>query len=125
MVTLTVTPPREGNADAARNVPVSVAATAVGDTAVLAAPGVGFQRVIFGVYLSNNDSAKVIARLQESGAAIDFVTASLAADGGGVVLSFGSFGWTLAENVGLDVNLPAGGPFDVFVNVLDHITEPV
>lgn len=116
-------PSVQGSGAALRLDPTSVVATVAGDTLVLAALGAGTQRRLFRIYLSNNGAAVVDVRLQETAAAVDFVTASLAALGGGVILDFGE-GWTLADNVGLDVNLPAGGPFDVFVNVLEHTSVP-
>lgn len=119
----TALPPFKGGTDL-RLDPVSVAAVAAGDTAVLAALGAGIQRRLFRIYLGNNGGASIIVRLQETAGATNFVQAPLAANGGGVILDFGE-GWTLADNVGLDVNLPAGGPFDVFINVLEHTSVAV
>jgi len=119
----TATSPILGVADA-RSDPTTAAATVAGDTTVLAAPGAGLRHRFFRIYLGNNDAAKIIVRLQEAGAAVNFVEAPLAADGGGVILDFGAFGWTIAVNTALDVNLPAGGPFDVFINFLERAIVP-
>lgn len=92
--------------------------TAAGDTTVKGAQS-GFVFRFYRIYLGNNGGASVIVRLQESFSAVNAVEAPLAANGGGVILDFGPEGWTLSGVIGLDINLPAGGPFDVFINFLE------
>ena len=103
--------------------PVTVNATATGDTAVLAAPGASVSFHLITVILSNVGNQDIEVFLQETASAVNRFGIMLASGGGGVQIPFGSHGWKLTANTGLDINIPAGTP-DVHVNVVEHYIAP-
>ena len=102
--------------------PVNVTATASGDTAVIAAPGAGVSLHICKGSVHNSGSTPIQVALQANGSATDVWAAELASDGGGSLFDFGSRGWKLAANTGLDVNLGAAGTVEV--NITEYYIAP-
>lgn len=103
--------------------PVTVNATATGDTVVLAAPGASVSFHIITMILSNVANQDIEVFLQETASAVNRFGIMLASGGGGVQIPFGSRGWKLTANTGLDINIPTGTP-DVHVNVVEHYIAP-
>ncbi len=102
--------------------PVSINATASGDTAVLAAPGASLSLHICKGTILNAGASPIVVALQENGSATSRWSGELAAEGGGAAFDFGSRGWKLTANTGLDVNLNGAG--DVRVNVTEYYIAP-
>ncbi len=98
--------------------PVVINATASGDTVVIATPGAGVSLHIKRVVINNAAAQDRIVFLQQNGTAVNSGGGELASNGGGMILTYGSRGWKLAANTGLDVNLDSTG--DVWVSVLEY-----
>lgn len=102
--------------------PVSVNATASGNTTVIAAPGSGLRLYICKGSIINGGSANVVAQLQDGAGGTARWAAELASEGGGALFDFGARGWGLTANTLLNVNLGAAG--DVRVNVTEYYIAP-
>lgn len=98
--------------------PVTVTATASGDTAVIGTPGAGVSLHIVKGSVHNAGGTAQTVRLQENGSATDIWEADLAPDGGGSLFNFGERGWKLTANTGLDVNCESAGT--IYVNVTEY-----
>lgn len=98
--------------------PVSVNATASGDTTVIAAPGAGLSLHICKGSLINGGAAAIVAGLQESGSATSVWAGEWGSDGGGALFDFGARCRKLTANTALQVNLPGTG--NVRVNVTEY-----
>lgn len=97
--------------------PVTVNATASGNTTVIAAPGASLSLYICKASVHNRDAANVVVALQDGAGGTSRWRAELAAEGGGALIDFGARGWKLTANTLLNVNLSAVGSVDV--NVTD------
>lgn len=102
--------------------PVSVNATASGNTTVIAAPGSGLRLYICKGSIVNGGSANVVVQLQDGAGGTARWAAELASEGGGALFDFGARGWALTANTLLNVNLGASG--DVRVNVTEYYIAP-
>lgn len=102
--------------------PVNVTATASGDTAVIGTPGASLSLYICKGSVHNAGASNIQVALQANGSATDVWAAELAAEGGGSLFDFGSRGWKLAANTGLDVNLGATGTVEV--NITEYYIAP-
>lgn len=100
--------------------PVTVNKTAAAISDVIGTPGAGQSLYVRRVWVSNNDAAKV--RLTLSDGATAKAVGTLAADGGGVMMDFGSAGWKLTADTALRATLSGAG--DVDINVLDYYVAP-
>jgi hypothetical protein len=95
--------------------PVTVNATASGNTTVIAAPGASVSLYICKASVHNRDSANVVVTLQDGAGGTARWRAELAAEGGGALIDFGTRGWKLTANTLLNVNLGGAGSVDVNV----------
>lgn len=98
--------------------PVTVNATASGNTTVIAAPGASTSLYICRGSMHNSGAANVVAKLQDGAGGTDRFAAELASEGGGTIFDFGDRGWKLTANTLLNVNLDAAG--DVRVNITHY-----
>lgn len=103
------------------NLPVTVRATAAGDTVLLPSPGANRQIILLKVTFHNRAAAVSPVVGLRAGANPVKWAARLAANGGDASADFGDNGWPLAPNAPLNVNLGAAG--DVDVNVTDWSVE--
>jgi hypothetical protein len=103
------------------NLPVTVHATASGDTLLIPAPGAAQQiRVISGSVHNRATTLSPVVSLR-AGANPFRWSAKLAPNGGDVYFTFADGGWPLAPNLPLNVNLAAAG--DVDVNITEFVLE--
>jgi hypothetical protein len=98
--------------------PIAQAATASGNTTVIASPGASLSLYIRKGSVHNAGSANVTVSLQEGASGATRWAAELAGEGGGSLFDFGDRGWKLPANTFLNVNLSAAG--DVRVNITDY-----
>lgn len=98
--------------------PVTVNATASGNTTVIAAPGASLSLYICRGSIHNSGSANITAILQDGASGTARWAAELASEGGGSLFDFGARGWKLTANTLLNVNLSGAG--DVRVNITDY-----
>jgi hypothetical protein len=97
--------------------PVSINATASGESDVIAAPGAGSLHICKGS-IHNRDASNVVVSLLDGASGTVRFRAELAAEGGAVGFSFGSRGWKLTATTKLVVNL--GGAGSVDVNITEY-----
>lgn len=102
--------------------PVTVNATASGNTTVIAAPGASVSLYICKASVHNRASSNRVVALSDGAAGTTRWKAELAAEGGGSMIDFGSRGWKLTANTLLNVNLDAAG--DVDVNITEYYIAP-
>lgn len=102
--------------------PITINATASGNTTVIAAPGASVSLVIRKGSIHNRASANRLVILQDGAGGTARWRAELPAEGGGSLFDFGSRGWKLTANTLLNVNLDAAG--DVDVNITEYSIEP-
>jgi hypothetical protein len=93
--------------------PVSLNATASGNTTVIAAPGASLSLYICKGTVHNRAATNRVVRLEDGAAGTIRWRAEIAAEGGGAPFDFGSRGWKLTANTLLNVNLDAAGDVDV------------
>lgn len=98
--------------------PVTINATASGDTTVIAAPGASLSLYVQRGSLHNRGASTNVVSLRDGTAGTIRWRAELAADGGGSIFDFGDLGWKLTANTLLATNLTATG--DVDVNITAH-----
>lgn len=98
--------------------PVTLNATASGDTTVIAAPGASVSIYVCKASVHNRAATNRRASLRDGTAGTIRWAAELAAEGGGSLVDFGSRGWKLTANTLLAVNLDAAG--DVDVNITEY-----
>lgn len=110
-----VAPHFPANAAGATHGPISVNATASGNTTVVSAPGASLSIYVVGFWLSNQGTAKIRAALTDGAAGASRYRGTLAADGGGVTRDL-MVPWKLTANTALVVNLGAAGDVDVNVD---------
>jgi hypothetical protein len=102
--------------------PVSLNATASGNTTVIAAPGGGVSIHVRRASVHNRaGTTRVVALTDGAGGTVRW-RAELGINGGGSLIDFGSHGWALTSNTALVVNLDAAG--DVDVNITDYYLAP-
>lgn len=101
-------------ADGSARGPMTLNATASGDTTVLANANASLSIIITNVWVSNRGSSNITVSLREGTAGTERWKGMLAADGGGYTTSFHPQ-WKLAAGTALVVNLSAGGNVDVNV----------
>ncbi len=102
--------------------PVTVNATASGNTTVIAAPGASVSLYICKASIHNRASSNRVVALSDGAAGTTRWKAELAAEGGGSMIDFGARGWKLTSNTLLNVNLDAAG--DVDVNITEYYIAP-
>lgn len=102
--------------------PVSVNATASGNTTVIAAPGASLSLYINKVSVHNRDASNRLVALQDGAGGTTRWRAELASEGGGSLIDFGARGWKLTANTLLNANLDAAGNVDV--NVTEYYIAP-
>lgn len=102
--------------------PVTVNATASGDTTVIAAPGASVSLYICKASIHNRAASNRVVSLTDGAGGTTRWKAELAAEGGGSMIDFGSRGWKLTSNTLLNVNLDAAG--DVDVNITEYYIAP-
>jgi hypothetical protein len=102
--------------------PVTVNATASGDTTVIAAPGAGVSIYVCKASVHNRDSTNRVVALRDGTAGTIRWRAEIANEGGGSLIDFGSRGWKLTANTALVVNLDAAGSVDV--NITEYYLAP-
>jgi hypothetical protein len=93
--------------------PVTLNATASGNTTVISAPGGGVSLYIVKASIHNRDTAVRTVALQDGAGGTNRWKAMVASDGGGSLIDFGARGWKLTANTLLNVNLDAAGNVDV------------
>lgn len=98
--------------------PVTVNATASGNTTVIAAPGASLSLYICKGSIVVGGTENVTVKLQDGASGTDRWAAELASEGGGAMFDFGPRGWKLTANTLLNVNL--GAASDVRVNVTEY-----
>jgi hypothetical protein len=98
--------------------PVTLNATASGDSTVIAAPGAGVSLHICKCSVHNRSASPIVVALRDGTAGTIRWRAELAADGGGSIIDFGNRGWKLTANTLFAVNL--AGASDVDVNVTEY-----
>jgi hypothetical protein len=102
--------------------PVTLNATASGDTTVIAAPGVGQRIHVCKASVHNRaGSARVVSLTDGAGGTVRW-RAEIGSNGGGSLIDFGDHGWALTANTALVVNLDAAG--DVDVNITEYYVAP-
>lgn len=101
--------------------PVSINATASGNTTVISAPGSSVSLVIRKASVHNRAATTRTVALTDGAGGTTRWKALLAADGGGSIIDFGDRGWKLTANTLLNVNLDAAGNIDV--NVTEYSIE--
>ena len=106
----------ENNVAAKEVTPITVRATAGGDTTVIAAPGAGKRLRIYSASLSQQGTAAADASLKVSGS--DIFKARLSNDGRQTFWGDGRSYYTLPENIALVANITdqASDSFDINVN---------
>jgi hypothetical protein len=97
--------------------PVTVNATASGNTTVIAAPGSSLSLYVCKMSVHNRDSTNRLVSLQDGAGGTTRWRAELIAEGGGSLIDFGSAGWQLTANTLLNVNLDSAGSIDVNVSL--------
>lgn len=102
--------------------PVSVNATASGETTIIAAPGASLSLYICKGSVHNRAATNRLVALKDGAAGTIRFRAELASEGGGTLFDFGSRGWKLTANTLLSLNLDAAG--DVDVNVTSYYIAP-
>lgn len=102
--------------------PVTVNATASGDTTVIAAPGASVSIHVCKGSIHNRDASAVVATLQDGAGGTARWRAELAPEGGGSTFDFGSRGWKLTANTLLNVSLSGAGSVDV--NITEYYLAP-
>ena len=98
--------------------PVTVNATALGATTVIAAPGVSVSIYACKASVHNRAATNRLVDLRDGAAGTVCWRAEIAAEGGGALIDFGERGWKLTANTLLAVNLDAAG--DVDVNITSY-----
>jgi hypothetical protein len=98
--------------------PVSVNATASGNTTVIAAPGGSLVLHICKASVHNRAAAARVVSLTDGAGGTVRWRAEIGINGGGSLIDFGSRGWRLTANTLLNVNLDAAG--DVDVNITEY-----
>lgn len=101
-------------------IPITVRATATGDTVVIADPGAGHSITVLKGSVHNRGTAVSPVLFLHAGGLPARWTARVSANGGSASFDFGD-GWKLAQNQPLNVNLAAAG--DVDVNVTDYFVD--
>jgi hypothetical protein len=102
--------------------PVTVNATASGDTTVISAPGAGVSIHVCKASVHNRDTANRVVSLRDGAGGTIRWRAEIASEGGGSLIDFGDRGWKLTANTALVVNLDAAGNCDV--NVTEYYLAP-
>lgn len=102
--------------------PVTVNATASGNTTVIVAPGASVSLYVCKASVHNRASSNRVVALSDGAAGTTRWKAELAAEGGGSMIDFGARGWKLTANTLLNVNLDAAG--DVDVNITEYYIAP-
>jgi hypothetical protein len=103
------------------DLPITLRATASGDTQVISTPGPGKQLVIRKGSVHNRATALSPVIGLRGGANPAKWVVRLTANGGTAFFDFGDAGWPLAANLPLNINLGATG--DVDVNITDWAIE--
>jgi len=98
--------------------PISLNATASGNTTVISAPGASLSLYICKGSIHNRAATNRLVRLEDGAGGTIRWRAEVAAEGGGAAFDFGSRGWKLTANTLLNVNLDAAG--DVDINITEY-----